>query len=213
VRTAIIGAEIRQHAEFYALAIACLSEVGAAFSHLGQHDLYIKLMGDLIQLYNGQLQVGMFTPEQVAPLRREHPFLYLHVFYRVPNQCTVAMMDELRDSLQNTAIIAAATDLLHRLVTRESDLHFVKRSYELTALSGTLCQLKTSAARYHTERERLLDAKEDGLRAVQYARPADKSRDMNYWMHAVLTDWVLFPTRCRAIPPGPMPNMPEWSSI
>jgi hypothetical protein len=49
------------------------------------------------------------------------------------------VMDELRDSLQNTAIIAAATDLLHRLVTRESDLHFVKRSYELTALSGTLC--------------------------------------------------------------------------
>jgi hypothetical protein len=200
VRTTVIGAEIRQHAEFYALAIACLSEVGAAFTLLGQHHLYLKLMGDVLRLHNGQIRVGTFTPAQVALLRREHPFLYLHMFYQVPNQCIVAMMDELRDSLQNTAIIAAATDLLHRLVTRESDLHFVKRSYELTALSGTLCQLKTSAARYHTDRVRLLDAKEDGLRAVQYARPADKSRDMNYWMHAVLTDWVLFPDQVQGDP-------------
>lgn len=68
------------------------------------------------------------------------------------------------------------------------------------ALSGTLCQLKTSAARYHADRVRLLDAKEDGLRAVQYARPADKSRDMNYWMHAVLTDWVLFPDQVQGDP-------------
>jgi hypothetical protein len=93
--------------------------------------------------------------------------------------------------------MAAAEDLLQRLVTCEGDLHFVKRAYELTALSGTLCQLKTFAARYHGDRCRLLAAKEDGIRAVQHARPNDVSRDMNYWVQAVLTDWALFPTEAQ----------------
>jgi hypothetical protein len=162
--------------------------------------LYLALIGDLIQLHDGQIRVGSFTPEQEALLRREHPFLYLHVFYRVPNQFIVATMDELRDSLQNTALIAAAEKLLNRLITHEGDLDFVKRSYELTALSGTLCQHRPFAARYHGRRSSLLEAKEDGLRAVQYGRPADKSRDMNYWMQAVLTDWVLFPNQVQDDP-------------
>jgi hypothetical protein len=202
VRRAIVGEEIKQHAAAYALAIACLSEVGAAFTHSGRHDLYHSLMGDLVRLQDGRIQVGSFTPGQVEWLRQEHPFLYLHIFYRVPNQFLVATVDALRDSLQNTASMAAATDLLQRLVTREGDLHFVKRSYELSALSGTLCQLKTFAARYHGNRARLLEAKEDGWRAVQYARPADKSRDMNYWTQAALSDWVLFPDQTQADPAG-----------
>jgi hypothetical protein len=193
VRTAVIGADIRKHTPVYALALACLSKVGAAFTHRGRHDLYLNLLGDQIQLQNGRIKAGTFTQAQRNRLRKEYPFLYLHVFYRVPNhQFIVATLDEIRDSLLNAEIMAAAEDLLQRLVTCESALHFVKRTYELTALSGTLCQLKTFAARYHSDRSRLLAAKEDGLRAMQHARPNDLSRDINYWIQAVLTDWVLF---------------------
>ena len=194
VRNAVIGAEIKKHTAVYALALACLSEVGAALTHRGRHDLYIELLGDQIRLHNGRIEVGTFTQAQRNRLRKEYPFLYLHVFYRVPNQFIVATLDEIRDSLQNAEIMNAAEDLLQHLVTCESALHFVKRTYELTALSGTLCQLKTFAARYHGDRSRLLAAKEDGLRAVQHARPNDISRDINYWIQTVLTDWVLFPT-------------------
>jgi hypothetical protein len=200
LRTAILGAELSRHTAPYALAIACLSEVGAAFTHRGRHEDYLALMGDLLRLYNGQITVGAFTPEQRAWLRQAHPFLSLHVFYRVPNQFLVATMDTIRDALHNTEIIAAAEDLLHRLMTQESTLHFVKRTYELTALSGTLCQLKIFAARYHGNRPQLLAAKEDGLRAAHYARPDDVSRDMNYWIQAVLTDWVLFPEQVQQHP-------------
>ena len=150
-------------------------------------------MDNLVRMHHGQITVGRFTPEQIRLLRHEHPFLYLHVFYRIPNQFLVATLDTGRGMLQDTEIIGAAEGLLHRLVTRESDLRFVKRTYELTALSGTLCQLKTFAARYHGDRPRLLDAKEDGLRAVHHARPDDVSRDLNYWILAALTDWALFP--------------------
>jgi hypothetical protein len=200
LRRAIVGEELQRHLPTYALALACLSEVGAAFTHRGRHDLYLAVVGDLVQLRNGQVLVGAFTPEQRTLLRTAHPFLYLHVFYRLPNQFLVATMDEVRDALHNTAIIAAAEDLLHRLVTRESALHFVKRTYELVALSGTLCQLKTFAARFHSDRPRLLAAKEDGLRAAHYARADDVSRDLNYWILAVLTDWVLFPEQVQAHP-------------
>lgn len=197
VRTAVIGTEIKKHTPVYALAIACLSEVGAAFTHRGRNDLYLKLLGDQILLQNGQIKVGTFTQPQKNRLRKEYPFLYLHVLYRVPNQFIVATLDEIRDSLQNAELMTAAEDLLKHLVTCESALHFVKRTYELTALSGTLCQLKTFAARYHSDRSHLLSAKEDGLRAVQHARPNDLSRDINYWIQAVLTDWVLFPSEVK----------------
>ena len=193
LRRAIIGEELKRHLPTYALALACLSEVGAAFTHHGRHDFYLETMGDLVQLHDHQVVVGGFTPEQRTWLRTEHPFLYLHVLYRLPNQFLIATMDEGRDALHHTALIAAAEDLLQRLVHQDSSLHFVKRTYELVALSGTLCQFKTFAARFHGDRPRLLAAKEDGLRAALSARADDVSRDLNYWMLAVLTDWVLFP--------------------
>jgi hypothetical protein len=198
VRQAVMGGDLQTQTATYALALACLSEVGAAFTHRGRHDLYHTLMGDLVRLQHSRVVVGTFTPAQVQRLRDMHPFLYLHVFYRVPNQFLVAMVDAVRDTLRHTEIMAAAEDLLTRLVTHEEDLHYVKRTYELTALSGTLCQLKTFAARYHNDRPRLLAAKEDGLCAVHHARADDLSRDLNYWMLAVLTDWVRFPTQVQA---------------
>ena len=114
---AILGSELRTHAVPYALALACLSEVAAAFTHRGRHDLYQAVMGESIHLHQGQVEVGTFTPEQRQWLRRTQPLLYLHVFYRVPNQFLVASIDAVRDALQHTDLSSAAEDLLHLVVT------------------------------------------------------------------------------------------------
>jgi hypothetical protein len=196
LRKAIIGRELKNRAAHYALAIACLSEIGAAFTHRGRNDLYWITMGDIVKFHNDELKVGPFTKPQIADLRIKYPFLYLHVFYRVPNQSIIAALDDIRDSLLNTQIIRIAEKLLNQMVTREYDLHYVKRTYEITALSGTLCQLKTFAARFHQNRQMLIEAKTDGQRAIDLARPDDRSRDINYWIHAVLSDWVIFRAHC-----------------
>ncbi len=144
VREAVIGELIKQNTVEYALAIASLSEIAAGFNHPGRHDLYSELMGDLIQIDDkGDIKIRDFNEERRMRLRKDDPVLYLHLFYRNPNQFLIARFDGMKNLKQN---IEALENLEHGVI-QEIDLKFIKRTHEIVALNGTLCQFKTFAAR------------------------------------------------------------------
>ncbi len=145
VREAVIGDLIKQNTVEYALAIASLSEIAAGFNHPGRHDLYSELMGDLIQIdKEGNITIQDLNEESREILRKQDPVLYLHLLYRNPNQFLIARFDGMKDLKLG---INALEKLEHRVVLYDEDLKFIKRTHEIVALNGTLCQFKTFAAR------------------------------------------------------------------
>jgi len=198
VRLTAVGQELPQHATEYALAVCALSEIAACFTHSGYGELYGRLLGDLVAPQGERILVApSLTEGQRQRLRHEQPDLYLHLFYRVPNQCLVAAFDTL--GAPDPGLIACAEALLVGL-RDEEDLRLTKRAHEITALAGTLCQLHTYAARHSGERVPLTLARERGRLALERARPFEYGRDLNYWISAVLTDWTLFPAQVRGEP-------------
>jgi hypothetical protein len=137
------------------------------------------------------------TDAQRGHLYRGQPNLYLHLFYRVPNQCLVASLDS--QGRPVSGMLAAGDALLARLQSEET-LRLSKRDHEITALAGTLCQLHTFAGRYLGERTHLRKAIDRGRLALEKARPFERGRDVNYWLQALASDWVLFPDESRAEP-------------
>lgn len=121
-------------------------------------------------------------------LRKDDPVLYLHLSYRNPNQFLIARFDGMKNLKQN---IEALEKLEHGVI-QESDLKFIKRTHEIVALNGSLCQFKTFAARIFSKRDYIEQAKAHGVKAVNDARSEDLNRDRNYWILAVLTEWARF---------------------
>ena len=160
------------------------------FTHRGRSDLYIRLIGGLVRIRDGNLLVAPdLEPAQKQLLRRHQPHLYLHLYDRVANQFLVASLDA------KTDLIPELAQLGDRLLSRlddESDLHFAKRSQEITALAGTLSQHHTFLGRHEAKRPSVVTGKTRGQMAIQFARPHERDRDVNYWIQAVLTDWTLF---------------------
>ncbi len=186
VRKAVIN---DQYPDEYALAIASLSEIGACYNHIGRHDLYSELIGDLIRIDNkGDIRIRGFDKQQRDALRKEDPVLYLHLLYRTPNQFLIARFDGMKDLKQGVN----ALEKLEHNAFWESNLNFTKRTYEMVALNGTLCQFKTFAARLFGDRDYIEQAKAHGMKAIADARPEDLARDRNYQILAVLTDWARF---------------------
>ena len=197
LRQSAVGPDLAEHSTEYALAICALSEIAACFTHSGQGQLYGTLMGDLARLDGPTVQLAPgLTDEQQQRLRQAQPDLYLHLRYRVPNQCLVAGFDALGWS--DPALLAAGEALLIQL--QGEALPLAKRDHELTALAGTLCQFHTFAGRHLGQRPHLKQARECGRLALERARPFEYGRDLNYWAQAVLSDWALFPDQARAEP-------------
>lgn len=192
----VTGQGLAEHSTEYALAVAALSEVAACFTHSGHAELYGALMGDLARFDGTAVQVAPeLTDEQRAHLFRTQPNLFLHLDYRVPNQCLVASFDTL--GRPDTGLLAAGDALLAGLQAEET-LCFAKRDHEITAQAGTLCQLHTFAGRERRLRSHLKKARDRGRIAMEKARPFERGRDVNYWIQALLSDWVLFPAEARA---------------
>ncbi len=147
-------------------------------------------MGDLIQIdKDGNITIQDLNEESREILRKQDPVLYLHLLYRNPNQFLIARFDGMNDLKLG---INALEKLEHRIVLYDKDLNFIKRTYEIVALNGTLCQFKTFAARIFNNPDYLEEAKAHGMKAVKDARPEDLNRDRNYWILAVLTEWARF---------------------
>jgi len=193
VREAVVDATHPQDAGDRALAIACLSEIAACFTHIGKGEDYLKMMGDLVRIENDRAVVGRFSRDEKAHLREHHPLVYLHAFYRTPNQFMIARFDQLEEAVAPDHLIAVARDLLVDLQDREQHLDFAKRSHEICAMAGTLCQLEAFAGRFRMDRRQLRRTIEEwGPIAIDHARPHEVARDRNYWIAAVLADYVLF---------------------
>jgi hypothetical protein len=198
LRQSLASPALAEHSTEYALAICALSEVAACFTHSGRGELYAALMGDLARFEGSRVQVAPgLTDGQREHLYRGQPNLYLHLFYRVPNQCLVASLDSL--GRPQPGLLAAGDDLLARLQSEET-LRLSKRDHEITALAGTLCQLHTFFGRHRGERTHLRKAVDRGRLALEKARPFERGRDVNYWIQALVSDWVLFPEESRAEP-------------
>jgi len=198
LRQGVASPSLAEHSTEYALAICALSEIAACFTHSGRSDLYAALMGDLARFDGSTVQVANgLTIEQREHLYRGQPNLYLHLFYRVPNQCLVASLDRL--GTPQPGLIAVGDALLARLQAEET-LRLSKRDHEMTALAGTLCQLYTFAGRQTGKRAPLRKGMDRGRLALEKARPFERGRDVNYWAQALLSDWVLFPQEARAEP-------------
>jgi hypothetical protein len=136
--------------------------------------------------------------KQREHLYRSQPNLYLHLFYRVPNQCLVASLDSL-GTLQ-PGLLAAGDASLARLQSEET-LRLSKRDHEITALAGTLCQLHTFFGRHRGERTHLRKAIDRGRLALEKARPFERGRDVNYWIHLSEFGCLLSPIPASLDPP------------
>jgi hypothetical protein len=194
----VASPSLAEHSTEYALAVCALSEIAACFTHSGRGDLYAVLMGDLARFDGSRLYVATaLTPEQRKHLYRDQPNLYLHLSYRVANQCLVATLDAL--GTPQSDLLAAGDELLARLQSEEA-LCLSKRDHEITALAGTLCQLHTFVGRHREERAHLRKALDRGRLALERARPFERGRDANYLIQAIVSDWVLFPEESCAGP-------------
>jgi hypothetical protein len=109
----------------------------------------------------------------------------------------VASLDSL--GTPQLGLIAAGDASLARLQSEET-LRLSKRDHEITALAGTLCQLHTFFGRHRGERTHLRKAIDRGRLALEKARPFERGRDVNYWIQALVSEWVLFPEESRAGP-------------
>ncbi|GEM_PF-2249493 len=198
VRRSVFGEELSQRATEYAVAVAALSEIASVFTHRGRSYLHLALIRDLVWIDGDTVRAGPhLAPGQRERLRKDQPHLYLHLTYRVPNQFLVASLDDGPNSVAE--FIRLGETLLARL-DGEKDLHFAKRSQEMTAMAGTLGQHYTFKGRQNADRQSVLLGKERAKLAMDLARPHERSRDTNYWIQAVLTDWALFTGEARREP-------------
>lgn len=190
LRTAILDGALASFPEEYALALSALSEVGACLTHVGLGARHLELMEGLVT--PGLERTGVLGGDAVRRLRDTQPVLYLHLRYRVPNQWTIARFDQDGSALRDPGVTAALGRLLDQLEIEEADLHWVKRRWELAALSGSTALLQTFRGRYARDQPLLREARRRAETAIAAAPPTSRAQDVNYWILAALSEITLF---------------------
>ncbi|HEX2927115.1 MAG TPA: hypothetical protein VHP38_12805, partial [Ruminiclostridium sp.] len=177
--------------------IGALTAACSYFVHVGHPDSYKLVIEKLMEKQpTGNAKAVKFryiTTSDLTILKRSNAFLYYHLTCRIPNQFTFALFDlflveteedkkaEL-ESMINLWLEYLKKRILDLSLTNEGLIWEFKRDQEIGAMAGTIGLITLYKQACMNEDISAFSTSKDYLsRAVEYAHPGERNRDINYF--------------------------------
>lgn len=204
----VLGLErLADKPQYRAEIIGALTSACAYFIHAGHPESYHivldKLMDTAAPDEGGRVRYRYISEKDLEQMKDGNTFLYYHLTCRIPNQYSIALLDmyltetdpakrsEIGDSIDRW-IDYLNRRILELSIAPANLLWEFKRDQEIAAMSGTvgLLTLYKKGCMGDDPADACRKAMVSFNKAIEYAHPSERSRDVNYFVQCRLTEIV-----------------------